>query len=190
MKPIKNIFIENALTHEDCDIVTSAYLNYIKNGWNGYPHDTYVGISIGEPFKSLGIDDSEIVQRLTHFTKTNFPEEIKYSHSYGRLYRNGAQLWPHTDRETLDITLTINVGGLETWPIHISNIYTEDVVNCKSQDEPIGLKYKENYESFLLPKGSGVICYAHNYTHWREELVCNDDEYVFQIFYHWTIIEK
>lgn len=189
MKPINNVFFENILTREECDAIHHKYLNYIKDGWEGYEHDRRLGISIADPFKNLGFDDEMIVTRITPLIEKNFEDKIKYSHSYARLYRNGAILLPHTDREGLDITLTVNLGGLETWPIHISNIGSDKVVNIQKEEDAIGLKYKEDYVSFLTPKGCGIVCYACNYAHWRDRLVCNDDEYVLQIFYHWTIIK-
>lgn len=189
MKEAKNIFFENILTREEYETFTTKYLEYIKNGWDGYPHDSHVGISIGEPFKSLDIDDTSVIPRLTELMEKSFGEKIKYSHSYGRLYKNGAELWQHVDRGTLDITLSVNVGGLENWPMHISNVYTNESISFQSNDHPGGLKYKEDYVTVYTPRGSGVACYAHHFVHWRDKLVCNDDEYVLQIFYHWTIID-
>lgn len=189
MKAPKNIFFENILTQEECETFTNKYLEYIRNGWNGYPHDSHVGISIAEPFKSLEIDDTIVIPRLTSAIENAYGDKIKYSHSYGRLYKNGAELWQHIDRSTLDITLSVNVGGLETWPMHISNVYTDQSISFQSNDHPEGHKYREDYTTVFTPKGCGVACYAHHFVHWRDKLVCNDDEYVLQIFYHWTIIE-
>ena len=191
MRTPKNLFLENILSHEECDTLNYKYLNHIQNGWKGYGYDSRTkGISLSSPSKVLDIDDSLIVKRLTESIEANFTEKLEYSHSFLRFYKNDSHLLLHTDRKGLDITLTVNIGGLENWPIHISNVYTDESIDLAfSDDQSVGLKYKEDYSSFLIPKGCGVACYAKNFPHWREKLVCNDNEYVLQIFYHWTIVD-
>ena len=190
MRAPKHIFLENILSHEECDILNLKYLNHIQNGWKGYEYDTRTkGISLSDPYKVLEVDDSLIIKRLTETIETNFAEKVKYSHSFLRLYKNDSHLLLHNDRKGLDITLSVNLGGLENWPIHISNVYAEKQIDLTyTTDHSIGAKYKEDYSSFLTPKGCGVVCYAKDFPHWREKLVCNDDEYVLQIFYHWSIL--
>ena len=185
MKPPRHVFFENLLSVEECDSLNTAFLNHIKSGWN---FRDVIGNCMRDPFKYFRLNEDQIVHRLTEFIQSEYPEKIKYSHSYLRLYPNNSILKPHTDKKGLDITLSVNIGGLESWPIHISNVYAEKEVDYFTNKE-VDPKFKESVSSFLTPKGCGVACYARKYPHWRDQLICDPREYVLQIFYHWTFIE-
>jgi len=183
MKTSKNVYVENILSKEECDLLNTLFLNHIQRGWKVRDD---IGSCMNDPFRYFRLNENQIVQRLTEFIKNNFPEKIKYSHSFLRLYKNNSSLNPHTDREGLEITLSINIGGLENWPIHISNVYSEKSILDGEELHP---RFREDFSSFLTPKGCGVVCYAGSFPHWRDRLICDPEEYVLQIFYHWSILK-
>jgi len=193
MQNANHIFLENVLTEKECDIIQTAYLNYIENGWKGTYDDRAQknSISISHPYKNLKLNSihDHIDRRITPLIKKYFKDTIEYSHAYLRLYKNGSFLPMHNDRNKLDITLSVNIAGIQNWPLHISNIECEKFDNIyTTNDEVLVEKIKKNHSSFLTPRGSGVVCYAYKYPHWRDELVCEDHEYVLQLFYHWEIL--
>jgi hypothetical protein len=44
--------------------------------------------------------------------------------------------------------------------------------------------------SFETKPGQGALILGTKMLHWRDDLVCRDDQYVIQSFYHWKIIDK
>ncbi len=162
----------------------------IKNGWKGYKDDYRTNsISLYDPYIALGIDQNSIIAKIDQRVKEYYKDNIVYSHSFLRMYKNNSQLALHTDRKGLDVTLSVNIGGLESWPICISNVYTEsDIDTYSSKKQNDELTFKNDHSVFLTPRGCGVACYGNNFPHWRDIFECRDDEYVLQIFYHWRII--
>jgi hypothetical protein len=202
IKP-KHVFLENVITKEECDKLNTLFVKHVKDGWQ---YRDVIGSCMSNPFRYFHLNENAIVYRLTQCIQKNFPEKVKYSHSFIRMYENNSILNLHTDRKGLDITLTVNIGGLENWPIHISNIYSDQTMDAYADRSFVQHdylkqavrdseksdfdreKFKEDYSTFLTPKGCGVACYSGNFPHWRDRLICAPDEYVLQIFYHWTFI--
>ena len=92
----------------------------------------------------------------------------------------------HTDRSDLDLTLTICVYSDidNSWPIHVSNIPHQGEWKFDKPDS----YYKSDYKTFHTPVGTGVTCLGRIYPHWREPLVCAENQKVIQVFYHWKKI--
>ena len=191
---MKPIFLENILPPDHCYEIERAFLDHIENGYKNEEEElknNTGNVGIYAPYKQIPKLNHFLKDRdtpksffniLTDTIKKYYKEPIQYKNSYLRVYYNNCSLPIHIDRKNLDITLSVNVGGVQDWPIHISNIKKTNGETF--EDEMV---YRSDYETYLIPKGCGVVCYG-NYPHWRDKLNCKENEYMMQIFYHWTFI--
>lgn len=64
------------------------------------------------------------IKRIDKIIKTDFGDNYIYSHSFARIYLNDGVLYPHVDRDGLDITLSVNLyNDTEVnWPMYVSEI--------------------------------------------------------------------
>lgn len=80
--------------------------------------------------------------------------ELVQSYAYWRIYREGAELEPHTDRDAGEVAVTITIEAEpadEVWPIGVADLEGKEA-------------------SLTLQPGSGVVYQGHRVTHWREPL--------------------
>jgi len=78
--------------------------------------------------------------------------ELEPTYSFSRVYQEGEQLIPHTDRPSCEISVTINVASTgDTWPIWMQ-YEDKDPVKC------------------MLEPGDAVIYKGCEVTHWRRKL--------------------
>ena len=97
--------------------------------------------------------------------------KMKVANSYARIYYNGGTLNRHTDRKGLDYTMSITL---------FSNL---------DKDWPLWCKDLEGNEIPLnIPMGWGGMMLGTTMEHWREPLVCEENQYVIQLFVHWSFI--
>lgn len=94
--------------------------------------------------------------------------KLKPKNSFARIYYNGGTLSKHVDREGLEYTLSITL---------FSNLDNDWPLCC--------IDKKENQVEIPIQPGDGAIMLGTKLTHWREPLVCNDDQFVIQLFMHW-----
>lgn len=202
MKNSKLIFLENIIPLEHCVLLEKRSLEFLKQ----FPNDTeafkyfhtHNRVDIGYAYEKFKIFDSldeynKFFDGLTKKMESIFDEKLKFSHNFYRIYYNNSRLMPHIDKPGLDITLTVNIGGLQDWKIFFAeHTLPDDFIKMYSQqkfDEYVDLmQHTKKYRSFETPRGSGVVCYARKTPHWRETLICNEHEYMAQIFFHWTIV--
>lgn len=113
-------------------------------------------------FESLLKTKWQMIQNLVSF-------QVKPENSYARIYRNGGILKPHKDRTPLDITASISLGGnlVDEWPICLIDL--NGVTRCEKVYE-----------------GDAIVFLGNRMTHWRDELVCRNDEYTLKLFLHWV----
>jgi hypothetical protein len=78
--------------------------------------------------------------------------ELEPTYSFSRVYQEGEELTPHTDRPPCEISTTINVACTgDTWPIWMQ-YENNDPIKC------------------LLSPGDAVIYKGCEVTHWRKKL--------------------
>lgn len=101
-------------------------------------------------------------------------KKLKTANPYIRIYNNGSRLPPHHDRPDLDWTISVCIfTNLDSdWPLFVEDKSYE---NGK-----IGYETKEGY--------AGLVD-GRNTNHWRDDLKCDDSQYVIQLFLHYTEIE-
>jgi len=92
-------------------------------------------------------------------TKTNLIE----TYSYVRIYKKGDILHKHKDRESCEISTTLNLGG-DLWPIYLKS------------------KNKKEIEVNLNP-GDMLIYKGCDLEHWRNPFTGND---CYQVFLHYN----
>lgn len=95
--------------------------------------------------------------------------KIKPANSFARIYYNGGTLQPHTDRVGLDYTVSVTLyNNLSTdWPLWVT-----DKLN--------------NTVPLTIGMGDGGMILGTTMQHWREPLVCPPEQYVVQMFLHWS----
>ena len=91
-------------------------------------------------------------------------EQVLPTYTYSRVYKNGAELHRHRDRDACEISVTLHLDGDSEWPILIQKPNGEEAsLNLKSGDAMIYLG-----------------CVA---DHWREKFL--GQEYI-QVFLHYV----
>jgi hypothetical protein len=93
------------------------------------------------------------------------------ANSFGRIYYNGGTLAQHVDRDGLDYTISITLyNNLKTdWPL-----WAVDKLN--------------NTVPLNIGIGDGGMILGTTMKHWRDPLVCDPDDYVIQLFMHWSFV--
>ena len=91
-------------------------------------------------------------------------ENVLPTYTYARVYKNGATLKGHTDRDECEISLTVNLDGDEDWPIWI--------------ETPDGKEVRVS-----LKPGDAMIYLGCTARHWREEYTGN---WYTQCFLHYV----
>lgn len=162
-------YLENIIPLEDCEKITQLAMNLMCN------HPYMVSVDAKGVPNSTGIRTDSIPECdiWLHTLKSKMEElvgfELDTVNTYCREYVNGAVLERHTDRSDIGITLTTcieNPTNIE-WPI-CSNDYDGSTI-CNN-----------------IKVGDGLLIYdSHELEHWRDELVCGKDEYIFMMFLHW-----
>lgn len=109
-------------------------------------------------FESLLIMLKPLMEKVTG--KSLFP-----SHTYSRIYYNGAKLDPHYDSANLSYSMTLTIDiDKNPWPIYIKG-------------------YDEKIKEAILPPGSGLIYHGSDLVHWRNAY---KERRQTQVFLHWV----
>lgn len=166
-----------------CDYIKNAMLRQFEANELTLEANEYSGGSYG----SYNLKETMFfVPYLDKIIKNDYGHNITFENTYTRIYKKNNELKIHTDRQGLDITLSICIYSDVNfnWPIFISN---EIVNGLWSTSLPIE-SYKESFQSFDTPPGTGIACHGTRSPHWRNPLMCEDDQMVIQCFYHWKLI--
>ena len=107
----------------------------------------------------------ELLCEKTMFMNNLVGEKLLPTYSYGRIYKTGAALGKHLDRESCEISVTINLGSKGgSWPIWFT--------------KPDGTVI-----SYDLSPGQAVVYLGCISEHWRDSL--SGDDYG-QFFLHYV----
>jgi alkylated DNA repair dioxygenase AlkB len=110
------------------------------------------------------VDFTELLcDKIPHVSRL-MGEKVFPTYVYGRVYRKGDDLKPHTDRDSCEVSLTVNLFERKPWPIYIK--------------KPSGETSK-----VMLQPGDAMIYLGCIAEHWREEL--QEDKHV-QVFLHYV----
>jgi hypothetical protein len=100
------------------------------------------------------------VNKVTHIV-----EEIVFpTYAYGRNYLNGSYLTPHVDRDSCEISISINLGGDENWNIWVK----------PSEETKVGIE---------LNPGDAIVYLGNQIPHYRDKF---QGTYYTQMFLHYV----
>lgn len=176
--------IENVLNADEIKgIIDSLNIEHGKIGEN----NNYVANAMG--YYSAP-ETLKYVNRIEQFVKEEFGDNIKFKNSFTRACYNGSFLKIHTDRIGLDYTISMCLKRDVAWPLCISTKLIEipDDQNQawdfnKNNNE---LPWLAEFEGFDCQPGSMVSAAGRRYPHWRDPLVCDENQSNIYVFYHWT----
>jgi len=86
-------------------------------------------------------------------------KDLLPTYAFWRMYTKYADLKKHTDRESCEISATVNVGSDKPWPIYMGN------------------------ETVILQPGDAVLYLGCEIEHWREEF---EGDWCAQFFLHYV----
>jgi hypothetical protein len=164
------LFIKNLFSKNECEKLNQVAFAYLEEnkfmfeGKEQYYANSYGYENLPEYTKTL----KEITPRIIKIFNTT---ELRAETVYTRAYFNGSTLKKHTDRKYLDLSLSAcTFKSIEQdWPIYIE-------------------KSERCVEKFVTEPGDAVLFQGRQYPHWRDDLVCKDDQLVLQTFFHWRIL--
>src|SRR5262245_3509826 len=162
-QPINALKIEGFIDKDLCDYL-AAYSLHLASKLREGDNQTPVGkIMAYLPLYEALLDFKlPLVQELCHCKL--FP-----TYSYGRIYRNGSILEGHRDRPACEFTVSLTIGRSEgfEWPLYL--------LDKNNEKHYVSLSIGDA----LLYKGCETV-------HGRDPLVCQEDEYLIQIFLHYV----
>jgi len=105
-----------------------------------------------------------VLERIWPFMEQVLDEPLIPTYSYARLYTNGNELAAHTDRESCEVSITIQLGRSHhyAWPIIVGNT------------------------RYDLAEGDGIIYNGTDIPHYRKPADGPTDYYSGQIFLHFV----
>ena len=176
-----NIEYKNILSTSECNEIADEFKAIILDGKANIDQNYYYDKSLG--YYNLK-SSLKYLSKIEKIIFKDYQDELTFSNTYIRKYEKLNYLKPHIDKPGLDVTLSMTVDGITHWPLCVSNLIYEDVVN----DLVLSPRYQANHKKYYTDIGDGVACYGRNTVHWREKLDCKKDEYLIQIFYHWSFV--
>ena len=162
--------IKNILTEEECKILT-----------NQFDIDKKTNFSLditNDTGNSYGFVPSHVFNTYLNKLKPKILEinpnieDLTNVNTYVREYLNGSILTKHIDRKDISVTMSICLESTinKQWPI------------CAEIDNKMFC--------FNTEPGDCVVLFDADKTiHWRDSLICNENERVVQFFLHWIPVD-
>lgn len=125
------------------------------------------------------------VDRVTEYVKDRYPQ-LTFNSTYTRMYQRNSTLNIHTDRKGLDIGISICLEDKNKldWPLNISAIkYEGDDWDLEKDSSHFKTKYLEAH----CEVGYGAVMEGRRFPHWREDLLCGENQRAIYLFYFWSI---
>ena len=113
-----------------------------------------------------------------------YKRPLVFANTYTRMYTKGSLLRIHTDRPGLDVTVSVGLRRDVPWALHVSHaLLDDDWEDCKHLDHS---QWMKAYSSYDLHPGDCDHCYGRKNPHWRERLLCEEDQVNIYSFFHWS----
>jgi hypothetical protein len=170
-------------------VFNQSEINELLNEILSIPEET-ANHEGGQYYKgSLGFTKLPLAQKyvskLEEIIKPIVGDDIAFENTYARIYKKDSFLGYHIDRPGLDITLSICLKRDASWYLWSS---TNDLTEEQTKNN-YWMEHKEYFvRNFIgidtIPGDAGIMEGRKN-PHWRDPLVCNDDQTNVYIFYHW-----
>ena len=161
-------FIPNILSKEECDFLATQFDIERKYHASADDKDTNNTFGFG-PSYHFNVYMDKLKSKVLEFNKEI--EALNNVNTFVREYVNESFLKRHIDRTEISVTMSICLESTinKEWPM------------CVEID---GKEY-----CFNTKVGDGVLLFdADKTTHWRDTLICNENERVIQFFLHWKPI--
>ena len=102
----------------------------------------------------------ELLTEKTPEVSRAIEEHVLPTYTYARIYKNGAILKPHMDRDACEISLTVHLDGDMGWPIFVQ---TPDGSDVEVILEPGDALVYLGCEAFIGERSSmGIIMVKHS----------------------------
>lgn len=158
----KYLIVRNFIPVEQAKNLAKSFCEFEKenpkDGGDSLCPDTYCHYNF-LPFVSLSLDKLSDIEKIVE-TKL-FP-----TYTYARIYREGDDLVPHTDRPACELSVTLNLDCDQVW----------DIWFCDSEN-------LENREYVSLKPGDGIIYLGPKIIHARDRF---EGSYCCQVFLHFV----
>lgn len=159
--------IKGILTKEECSILT-----------NQFDVDKKINASFDKPNStgdSYGFEPSYIFNEYLNKFKSSILkfnsniDDLENVNTFIREYKNNNFLKKHRDRNDISVTMSICLESTinKEWPLYAEIDNKEYCFNTQVGD------------AILLFNSDKIY-------HWRDVLICNENERVLQFFLHWT----
>jgi hypothetical protein len=157
------------LTDEECDKLAGEVIEaYTTNKLNLETDKQHYNNSYGGMTPGCW----EMLKRFRGLAEEKTGLALNLANPYVRIYNPESTLNSHVDREGLDWTISVCL---------FTNL---------NHDWPLKAKLT-HWDTLEFPtlKGMAGLMNGRIIEHWREPLVCNDDQYVIQLFLHYTEVK-
>lgn len=158
--------IKGILTKEECKLLTHQF-DIDKQTNPSWDNINRVG-------NAYGFEPSYIFNQYLDKLKSKILEinpnidDLTNVNAFVREYKNNSYLEKHIDRKDISVTISICL---------------ESTIN---KEWPLWAKIDNQDCSLNMETGDGVLLFnADNIIHWRDSLVCNQNERILQFFLHW-----
>jgi hypothetical protein len=156
------LYLQDFVDKDSCRLMTESLMNAVKDG--GGVNDPQCPHSPAF-YEGFEVAQMELLPELEKITG----KKLLKTYNYCRLYQPGEILEKHTDRESCEYSITLNIGfSGATWPFFIETSSGEIV------------KMEMNVGDAILYKGI-------ERPHWREKY--SQGDWQAQIFFHYVDAE-
>ena len=163
-------YIENVLTEKQCNEFTNMMYKFKNdNKLVNEINRKYLKVSYGggnEQFEPL-------FESLTQRLEAELGIKMLPINTYARIYYNGGALYKHKDRVGFDYALSITLFDNlnKEWPLYCIDKFGNEV-------------------SINIKRGDGAMMLSTELEHWRDDLICEPDQHVVQLFMHWAFVKE
>lgn len=164
--------ISDILTKDECKYLTKQF--DIERTHNESVDYEYAGTNISYGFEPSFLFNTYLDKLKLKVLKYN-PNmyDLLNVNTYVREYVNHSKLDKHIDRKEISVTMSICL---------------ESTIN---KDWPLFVEIDGNEYSYHTNVGDGIILFdADKNIHWRNDLICNENERILQFFLHWKPVDN
>lgn len=161
--------IKELLTAEECKILTTQF-DISKKHLPSFDKKEQTGNSYG--FRPTHVFNSHINKVKSAILEINSKiDDLRTVNTYVREYKNNDFLKKHIDRPDISTTMSICF---------------ESTIN---KEWPLCVEIDNNIDRFNIEVGDGLLLFdTDKHIHWRDVLICNENERVLQFFLHFVPI--
>jgi len=156
----KYLIVEDFISQKDCEGLYNYFKQDLKNNPELFNSDPQSPIAASihnyRWFVELLVAANPFISKLVE-------EPTIPTYTYSRLYYKGADLKPHKDRPSCEVSVTLNIKG-DPWAIYFE-------------------KPDKSISEVILKPGHAVVYHGMEASHWREKF---EGEECLQVFLHYV----